>query len=334
VKQRCIACIGVLVAALFTGAAILSEDFVSNPATRGWRVFGETNLFHWNSTNQNLEVTWDSSRPNSFFQLPLGTILSHDDDFSLAFDLQMRDIAIGTSSNKPYTFEIAIGLLNSVNSTNTNYFRGTGTSPTYGVRNVVEFDYFPPTATVSATFAPTVILSNVTVLFSDNHPVVLTTNDLFHIAMSYTASNRTLKTMATRNGAPYGTTPGNTLKDLVITNAPDFRVDRVAIVNYSDALQAGSTQYWGSILAHGTVDNLVVTHSAPPLNFVGAKSNAMFLTTFASRSNWLYVLEGTTNFSVWTPASGTNSGTGGNLLLTDTNATSTPAFYRVKGWRP
>src|SRR5438552_11511872 len=41
-------------------AGAFQESFSSDPAMRGWRTFGDTNLFHWNSTNQNLEVTWDS----------------------------------------------------------------------------------------------------------------------------------------------------------------------------------------------------------------------------------------------------------------------------------
>lgn len=315
-------------------AATISEDFSSSPAARGWNVFGDTNLFRWNATNENLEVTWDSSRTNSYFQLPIGTVLSKSDDFSLAFDLRLREIAIGTSSNKPYTFEIAIGLLNSIDSTNTNYFRGTGINSTYGVRNAIEFDYFPATANVSATFAPTVISTNNRIVFSDNHPLELTANDLFRITMSYTASNQTLKTTATRNGLPYGLPPTNSLKDLVLMNHPDFRVDRLAIINYSDALQAGSPQFWGSILAHGTLDNLLVTIPDGLRTLPGVKSNTTFCVKFTSKTNWLYSLERSPGLAGWSPASATNGGTGGTLVLVDSNAVESAAFYRVKAIKP
>src|SRR2546425_10251972 len=69
-----------LAAAAVQGASIL-ETFDSNPATRGWHVFGDTNLFAWNAANQNLSVTWDSSRPNSYFYRAVGTILTRSDDF-------------------------------------------------------------------------------------------------------------------------------------------------------------------------------------------------------------------------------------------------------------
>jgi len=324
-----------LVASIAGRAATIAEDFGDDPRFHGWRAIGDTNLFGWNATNRSLEVTWDSSRTNSFFHLPLGTVLTKADDFSLAFDLRMRDIAIGTSTNRPDTFELALGLMNSTNLSHVNYFRGAGVNATYGVRHTVEFDYFPPTAVIQATFAPTVIASNNAIKFSDNHPLELTTNDLFRIVMSYTASNQTLKTTVTRNGAAYGLPPSNTLKDLVLTNHPDFRVDRLAIMNYSDAVQIGPTQYWGSIRAHGTVDNLAVTIPEPPVaNLAGVRTNGGWQATFVSRTNWFYALERTTNVANWSVVSPTNAGTGGSVVLQDSNPPGAGAFYRVRAWRP
>ncbi|HTD65012.1 MAG TPA: hypothetical protein VK846_00580 [Candidatus Limnocylindria bacterium] len=323
-----------LVTACCARAATLAELFATAPIARGWKVFGDTNLFRWNATNENLEVTWDSSRSNSFFHLPLGTIVSKSDDFSLAFDLRLSDIAIGTSSNKPDTFEIAIGLINSINATNPNSFRGMGVSAAYGVRNAIEFDYFPAAGIIDATFAPTVISSNNAIAFSDNR-LEMSMNALFRISMTYSASNQTLKTSVTRNGVPFGSPPGNTLKDLALANHKDFRVDQLAIINYSDALQFGSTQYWGSILAHGVVDNVVVNVPDGPLSdLVGTKTNSTWRATFATKTNWFYSLERTEDFVAWSPASPTNSGTGGMLLLEDTNASADQWFYRVKVSKP
>jgi hypothetical protein len=325
--------IGLMAAACCTRAAVINENFSSDPRARGWKTIGDTNLFRWNATNQNLEVTWNSSRPNSFFHLPLGTIVSSNDNFSIAFDLRVRDIAIGTSSNKLYTFQIALGFVNSVNATNTNSFRGTGQNNTYGVKNTIEFDYFPDSG-YGATFAPTMISSNNRIAFSDNHPLVLTTNDLFQITMSYVASNQLLRTSVMRNGAPYGLPPTNSIHDLLLGSYPDFRVDEFALINWSDAIQAGSTQYWGSILAHGTVDNFLVSvPDAPVSNLIGSKSNSTWRATFATKTNWFYSLERTLDFAVWSVASQTNTGTGGTLVLQDTNAAAR-AFYRVKAQRP
>jgi hypothetical protein len=329
VRRLALAIAFVWAAALPAGAAVLSETFAVDPRSTGWRVAGDTNLFRWSSTHQNLEVTWDSARTNSFFHLPLGTVLTKSDDFSLAFDLRMQDIGIGTSTNRPDTFEIALGFMNSTNLTRVNYFRGTGVNSTYGVRNSVEFNYFPPTAVIEPTFAPTVISSNNVIKFSDNR-LVLTTNDLFRIAMTYTASNQTLKTAVTRNGVPFGNPPSNTLMNLSLAGHPDFRVDQLAIINYSDALQTGPTQYWGSILAHGTVDNFAITIPAPPVrDLTGSKSNAIWRATFTSITNWSYSLERSADLATWNSASSTNNGTGGTLQLQDNNAPNDAAFYRV-----
>ena len=87
-------------------------------------------MFHWDSTNQNLDVTWDSSQTNSYFYQPLGTILAKPDAFSLAFDLQLTGIA----DNSP---QIVVGLFNFANATNANYSRPAVTTP-----NLFEFDYY------------------------------------------------------------------------------------------------------------------------------------------------------------------------------------------------
>jgi len=49
------------VAAAVCRAAVFHEDFSADPQGRGWQIFGNANLFHWNSADQDLEVAWDSS---------------------------------------------------------------------------------------------------------------------------------------------------------------------------------------------------------------------------------------------------------------------------------
>src|SRR5712691_9004328 len=90
-------------ALLFAHASVaktVSQNFAADPLQNGWQEFGNTNLFHWNSTNQNLEVTWDSRESNSFFYVPLGTSLTRNDDFTLEFDLLIDDIVSGIEPGK------------------------------------------------------------------------------------------------------------------------------------------------------------------------------------------------------------------------------------------
>src|SRR5882757_5044105 len=105
-----------LASAALARAGTITENFATNPAADGWQLFGNTNLFHWDSTNQNLAVTWDSSQTNSYFYQPLGTILARDDSFRLSFDVVFQDYDIGG-----YSFPAAIGFLNLSNATQSNF---------------------------------------------------------------------------------------------------------------------------------------------------------------------------------------------------------------------
>ena len=319
-----------LILALPGGAAAagIMEDFATDPGQRGWRVFGDSSLFQWNQTNQNLEVTWDSSRSNSFFYLPLGTVLTKSDDFSFSFDLRLFDIRVGSTAGKSNEFEIAVGLLNYNSATNSKAFRGAGVSATYGVRNVVEFDYFPD-AGFGDTFATTVISSNNVFAYQHNFPLTLSLGDTFRITMAYTASNQVLRTFATQNGLPF-----SPLGDVFLGATPDFRVDTFSVISYSDAIQAGSPVYYGSVLAHGAVDNVQTVTPAPPLSKLQLwESGSGWAAEFMSLTNWTYVLEGSADLRSWAPASGPAYGNGGTLQLTDTNAPARKMFYRVQAER-
>src|ERR1041385_5580830 len=316
-------------AASSCGAAVSQEDFASDPAQRGWRSVGDASLFQWDAAHQNLAVTWDSSHPNSFFLRPLGTVLAGSDDFSFSFDLRLSDIRAGSTPGKSNEFEIAIGLLNYRNATNVNAFRGAGASVSNGVRNLVEFDYFPD-AGFGDTFATTVISTNNVFAFAHNFPLTLTPGDVFRLTLSYTAADQVLRTSALRNGAPF-----NALADVCLAGKPAFRVDAFAVTSYSDAIQAGSPTFYGSVLAHGTVDNVQLVLPSPPLAGISLwSSNSVWRAEFLSATNWLYTLERSQEFSAWQPAGAAASGTGALLVLPDTNAPGLKQFYRVRAERP
>jgi len=318
-----------LAGALQAEAAVITEDFATDPAQRGWRTFGDASLFSWDATHQDLAVTWDSSHTNSFFYRSLGTVLTTGDDFSLSFDLRLSDLRVGSTPGKSNEFEIAVGLLNYRSATNANAFRGAGASQTYGVRNIVEFDYFPD-AGLGATFATTVISSNNVFAYAHNFPLTLSIGDTFRLTLSYTASDQLLRTSALKNGAPF-----SPLADVSLAGKPDFRVDSFAVTSYSDAIQTGAPQYFGSILAHGVLDNVALVVPPPPLGKIGLRqTNAVWRVEFNSLTNWVYTLEGSTNFSAWLPAGPATTGNGATLSLPDANAAPAKRFYRVRAERP
>jgi len=319
-------------------AVTFSQNFSTNPTADGWEIFGDTNLFQWNSTNQNLEVTWDSTKSNSFFHLPLGMTLTRNDDFSIEFDLNLSDIASGVEPGKTGPLQLGFGFLNSTNAMSANFKRGSyGDAP-----NVAEFDYYPygfydyggviyeaPAATT-----PSFILE---VNSIDYSPIVISvynnelpTNQPVHVTFSYTASNQTAVVIVTTNGASTASLPA-----LVLTSAngfedsDEFHVDMFSVSSYSSA---GND--FDSVLAHGTVDNIVVTLPPPVQNLTGAFSNGVWQAQFNSYSNWLFTLERTTNLISWEDVSLPTGGNRTNLLLQDTNAVLDKAFYRVRAARP
>lgn len=308
-------------------ADTFNEDFSSDPTGRAWKTFGDTNLFAWNSTNQNLQVTWDSAQTNSYFYRSLGTILAKDDDFSLEFDLRLSDISTNAKSGP---FEIAIGFLKFTEAADPSFWRGTGVDPVHGPRDLVEFDYFtsgyyPGYGGVDPSISPTLISSNNG--FASGFTLLeLTTNDLFHISISYTASVQTLHTVLTRNGAPFGP-----VDDVVLDPTfSDFRLDSVSISSYSDV-----GDDYDSVIAHGIVDNITVAMPPPPvMSFGGGFTNGNWQVQFLSRSNWVYAVERTTDFQTWMAVVTNLSGTGSTLVVADPIAPPGQAFYRVRAGRP
>jgi hypothetical protein len=306
---------------LFTahsGATTLAEDFSTDPLQDGWQIFGDTNLFRWDSTNHQLAVTWDSSQTNSYFYHPLGTILTRNDDFSLAFDLKLDE-----ADASGYGFELTIGFLNLAEATSTNFDRSTGNdSP-----DLVEFTYFPD-AGFGATVWPVFVDTNSLFNYNSNTDYAIYApppGDWYHIVMTYTASNQTMVTTTTN----FEQTSGITVVDPFMTNFTDFRVDTLSINNYQD------DGFGDSIFARGTVDNFVVTVPPPPVqSLTGAFSNGIWRVQFISRSNWIYAIERTTDFQSWKNISPVIVGNATNLFLQDTNPPADKAFYRIHAERP
>ena len=303
---------------------VITEDFSINPATRAWQTFGNTNLFRWNATNQNLDVTWDSGQPNSYFHLALPAVLARDDDFGFSFDLRLDDIAIGVNPQRPFSFQVALGFINWQSATSTNLQRGSGVNAVHGPRSVAEFDYFPDSG-FGATISPTIVSSNNQFATGFDFPLELDPGHIFHVEMNYTAATISLSTTMTRDGLSFGP-----IHDVVLgASFTDFRLDQFAILSYSDE---GAD---GSLLAHGTIDNLVITTPAPPVETItGGFTNGTWQVRFDSRSNWLYSLQRTIDLSHWSPVSTPVAGTGGQMTLQDNAPPAAQAFYRIHARRP
>jgi hypothetical protein len=325
-----------LLATSVLNAKTVHQGFSSDPLQNGWQEFGNTNLFHWNSTNQNLEVTWDSRESNSFFYIPLGTSLTRSDDFTLEFDLLLNDIVSGIEPGKTGPLEIGFGFYNFAIATNNGFSRA------FAAADVVEFDYFPygyydfggmifdSPATATPTFISSSGTNYAPTIFAP-YSVELPTNTVVHVQINFTSSNQTLTTLLTTNGSLFFQPP-----DVVLTNVntsgfgalDDYLVDTFSINNYSSA-----GDDFDSVFGHGIVDNIVITYPLPLENFTGSFSNGVWQATFSSRTNWTYTLERTTDFQSWTSVSPTISGDGLVSALQDATTPPQNAFYRVRATR-
>jgi hypothetical protein len=319
-------------------ATVITENFSTNPLADGWRIFGDTNLFQWDSTNHDLEVTWDSSRTNSYFYCPLGVTVTRNDDFSIAFDLWLNDIASGVEPGKTGPMELGFGFLNFTNATSTNFMRGAfGSAP-----NVAEFDYYtygyydfdgfiyPSPNTTTPSFISGVDSYDYCPSDLSAYDNVLPTNQWIHVVFTYTATNQTAALTLTADGVPVGTLPPLILdSDNGFQDSDDFQVDTFSVSSYSSV-----GDDYDSVLAHGSVANIVVTVPPPAQNVTGAFSNGVWQMQFTDHLNWLYTLQCTTNFQSWTNISMATPGNGTNLVLQDNNPPTGRAFYRVNAERP
>ena len=294
-------------------AATITETFTNNPLANGWSIFGETNLFNWNATIQDLEVTWDSSQPVSFFYRPLGTVLAVEDDFTLSFDLRVND-AVGYG----YSMQLAVDLFHYTDATNALYSHALGTLP-----NVCEFAYFPGTDEVDDSIDATLIDANADYFFSyDNQS--LNPGVTYSVTLTHTAGATNVTGQVFADGVPYSTFPLAYPSSL-----GDFRLDTLSISCFQD------DGYGDSILAHGSVANLVVTLPPPPVQqLAGYLTNGTWAATFLSRTNWNYTLERSADLQNWTDVSADNAGNGTNLVLFDTSPPAASAFYRILAERP
>src|SRR5882724_9524824 len=259
-------------------ATTFTENFATDPASNGWLTFGNSNLFQWDATNHDMAVTWDSSQPNSYFYHALGTNLDSGSDFSISFDLQLTD-----SSATGFGFEIAVGLFNLTNATNSAFLRGTGTdSP-----NLFEFDYFPAGGFPPSLDCTAVDANNNFQFIYDPNSLPLVNNTLYHITVTHDSTAPMITGQVLTGGNLYTSFPTN----FASTNFAGFQLDTVSISSYNDANSGGSA------LAHGTVANIVVTIlPPPPLNITGGFSNNVWQVQFTSRNHWLYTLERTGDF--------------------------------------
>jgi hypothetical protein len=311
-------------AAVSASAGTLTETFTNNPSLDGWQAYGDTNLFQWDPTNLVLDVTWDSSQPNSYFYHSLGATLTRNSDFTISFDMLLN-----TATASGYGFQVSLGLLNYADATNSDFLRWSG----YNSPNLVEFDYFPDVG-YGPTVWPLFVDWNSDFNFnsaSDYAIYAPNLGDWYHIVMTYSSASQMMVTTMTN----FEQTSGITITDPFASYFLDFAVDTFSISSYQDDGMGDS------VYAQGAIGNISVTSCPPPVqDLAGAFAGAAWQAQLFSLTNWVYTLQRATNFmsgtnvQCWTNVGATTPGNGAALYLQDSNAPTTQAFYRVVASKP
>jgi hypothetical protein len=299
---------------------ILVEDFSNNPAANGWRSFGTTNLFTWDATNQDLQVTWNSTQPNSYFYHPLGAIMTSNDAFSVSFDLLLNDA--NTNADGTNALDLAIGFLNLAQAENPNFVVGDEDST-----NLAGFQFYPGVGGSLPDLEATLQDSNGIFYFA-SADVPWNFGRFYHVIINHAAGTSALTGQVLLNGQISTSLPGN--EGLYNEGTGDFRLDTIAISSYSDVDSAGYGEGPYSITAHGIVKNFLVTGPPPPVTYLsGSLTNNIWQAQFWSRTNWNYTLEESSDLQTWSPLTPPVAGAGGQMTLEDTNAPVQSHYYRV-----
>jgi hypothetical protein len=311
-----------LLAASSVRAVTFTENFTNNPAQNGWQSFGDASLFQWDSVNDVMDVTWDSSQTNSYFYHPLGTTLSIADSFTVNFDIQLNDI---TYDSYPfYPMNVAVGLFNYNEATNSGFSRPDGTTP-----DLFEFDYFPDNGlgepNLSALLADmTVTATNESDFYFIFDILPMEAGTTYHVSLTHAAGAADLSAIVYTNGQVYSTMPTGFTAPI-----EDFHLDTLSINSYQE-----DATYPDNLLAHGTVGNFTVTLPPVVRNLAGTFSNGVWQAQFGTYTGWNYTLDRSTNLMAWRNITAAVSGTGDIMTLSDTSPPSGKAFYRVRALAP
>ena len=291
------------------------ENFSANPLANGWAAHGDESLFEWDAEGEALAVTWDSEKPNSNFHRPLGLTLTEADTFAFAFDIALDEVKAGHLDGQPYTFELALGLINSKSAKADGFSRGTGSdSP-----NLVEWDYFPDTG-FGATISPTIVSAKSQFAAGFTFPAALSAGKQYSVRMEYDPDERALKTFMLENGKVWKTIKTVALADDFV----GFVVDAFSISSYT---AKGSES---SLLANGSVDNLAIGVSRSKPRIVNTRlADGQWTARSFGYGTAGYLLERSADLRGWQPVRNGVREDGFYLRLIDENPSLGDGFYRL-----
>lgn len=308
-------------------AETIRENFSADPAASGWIAVGETNLFRGKPENKWLEVSWDSSKAQSLFLLPLPRPLTSADGFSFGFNLNLWTNHAGPFFGPAESMPVTIGLFNLRDTTNRSLLT-PGT-----ISNMVVLHH----TTIDLPANPHFFGFRSALGFADDkgiatpppgHLTVVTPRLQPSAGVSgyllYDSETRSIRHLASYAGQQ-GYSPITYLPQ----PATSFSCDAFGVIVWNQAS-------WNREPANfeGTLSGVRIgrySHPIGPLTMPTAYSVA-----FVGQPAWEYSLDASSDLSAWTPVQ-TIPGDEGELRLSDSReGLFSQQFYRVRAkiWWP
>ena len=291
------------------------EGFSSDPMANGWAVHGDESLFSWDVEAGAMAVTWDSEKPNSYLHRSLGLTLTEGDLFAFTFEITFNQVKAGYLDGQPYTFEVALGLVNIESAKADVFNRGTGTdSP-----NLIEWDYFPDTG-FGATISPAIASTTSQFAAGFTFPAAMAMGETYAVRMEFDPGGRALNTFMLQNGKAWKEIETVTLKN----DFAGFAVDSFSISSYT---AKGNDS---SLLATGWVDNLAVAVArSQPRIVSGRLTDGQWTARSFDFGAVGSVLERSADLLKWHPVENGVLDEGFYLRLIDKNPLVGGGFYRL-----
>ncbi len=257
-----------------------------------------------------------------FLSRPLGTTLTLADSFTVNFDIQLNDIVF--DSDPIFPMNMAVGLFNYNEATNSGFSRPDGSTP-----DLFEFDYFPDNGlgepNVSALLTDmTVSATNEFDFYFIFDILPMEPGTTYHVSLTHAVGAADLSAIVYTNGQVYTTMP-----DAFPAPMVDFHLDTLSINSYQQDTTFPDI-CWR--MARWAIYRDAAAGRAQPGGH--AEQWRLAQAQFGTYTNWNYTLDRSTNLMAWKNITAAVSGTGDIMTLSDISPPAGKAFYRVRALAP
>jgi len=249
---------------LFSQLVSFTEDFSTDPALRGWSYSGinpgksphTPPLFVWNSTENRLDVTYNSNLANSMFFKPLDVAVDECSIFKFSFKLFLTNIQAETDGFCQFTFGLRNTTRDDFDRFGKDFFNP---NDPYSCFDIVEWGYVPNPQSPGLFYFDPFVFPTICTSESDNFrnnwsPATVTqlqTDVLYEITQTYEPAERKLYMEMTADGVPI--TNADVTTPVSLYEGDVFYCNAIAVSNYYNRFDWNLTP---DTIVHGYIDDI------------------------------------------------------------------------------